>query len=112
MGMLEAQVLNYLWEAARALTPREVLEGIDRDLAYTTVLTILTRLWKKGMAEREQDGRVFRYRPKLDEADYVATAMHRELDRAHDPAAVLSRFVGTLPKRDLGLLRKLLEEGQ
>jgi BlaI family transcriptional regulator, penicillinase repressor len=111
MGALEAQVLNQLWEAGRPLTPREVLASIDPELAYTTVLTILTRLWKKGLAERAPDGRVYRYRPKLDEAEYVATAMQRELDRAHDQTAVLSRFVDRLPKRDLRLLRKLLDEG-
>jgi predicted transcriptional regulator len=108
MGALESQVLAYLWEGQRPLTPRQVLDGIDLDLAYTTVLTILTRLWKKGLAEREQHGRVYAYRPKVDEADYVASAMRRELDRARDQAAVLSRFVGKLPKKDVRLLRELL----
>jgi predicted transcriptional regulator len=111
MGALEAQILTYLWAADRPLTPREVLDGIDLDLAYTTVLTILTRLWKKGLADREQHGRVFAYRPKIAEADYVAGAMHRELDRARDQAAVLASFVGKLPKKDVRLLRELLEDG-
>jgi predicted transcriptional regulator len=112
MGALENQVLSCLWEADRPLTPREVLDRLDLDLAYTTVLTILTRLWKKGLTEREQLGRVFLYRPKLDEADYVATAMRRELERARDQGAVLSRFVGKLPKKDLRLLRDLLDDGR
>src|SRR5215207_8334468 len=98
MGALEGQVLEYLWQAGRPLTAREVLDGINLDLAYTTVLTILTRLWKKGLTERERRGRVFLYQPKLDEADYLAGAMHRELERARDQAAVLSRFVGALPR--------------
>jgi predicted transcriptional regulator len=112
MGALEAQVLDSLWAAGQPLTPRQVLEGIDSDLAYTTVLTILTRLWKKGLADREQRGRVFVYQPKLDEADYVAGAMQRELHRARDQEAVLSRFVGTLSKKDVRLLRQLLKDGQ
>jgi BlaI family transcriptional regulator, penicillinase repressor len=111
MGSLENRVLTCLWEADGPLTPREVLDVLDLDLAYSTVLTILTRLWKKGLTERERRGRVFLYRPRLDEADYVATAMRRELDRARDQAAVLSRFVGTLPKKDLRLLRELLDPG-
>jgi predicted transcriptional regulator len=112
MGALESQVLTYLWQSTCPLTPREVLDGIELDLAYTTVLTILTRLWKKGLADREQHGRVFLYRAKLDEADYLATAMQRELDRARDQAAVLSRFVGKLPNKDVRLLRELLGDGQ
>jgi len=111
MGALENQVLDYLWHTSRPLTPREVRDGIGLDLAYSTVLTILTRLWKKDLAEREQRGRAFLYRPKVDEADYVAGAMRRELARARDQAAVLSRFVGTLPQRDLRVLRELLDDG-
>ena len=112
MGALESQVLTYLWQAERPVTPREVLDGTSPDLAYSTVLTILTRLWKKGLAEREQRGRTYLYRPRLDEADYVAAAMERELHRARDQAAVLSRFVDKLPKKDVRLLRELLEDGQ
>jgi predicted transcriptional regulator len=112
MGALENQVLKYLWTSGRPVAPREVREGLDLNLAYTTVLTILRRLWQKGLAEREQRGRVYLYRPKLDEADYVAGAMRRQMERAGDHSAVLSRFVGTLSEQELHVLRDLLDDGQ
>jgi len=110
MGSLETSVLTYLWQAEKPLSAREVLEGIGLDVAYTTVLTILTRLRQKGLVEREQRGRLFLYRAKQDEADYLAGAMRRQLDRAQDQAAVLSRFVDALPPDELELLRGLLDD--
>ena len=58
LGELERSVMNVLWDAAAPLTVREVLDGLgDRDLAYTTVMTVLDRLGSKEMVRRERDGR-------------------------------------------------------
>ena len=62
-GELEARVMDVLWEHGAAMTPRDVHEVITtsrRQLAYTTVMTILVRLWEKGMLEREPRGRAIR----------------------------------------------------
>ena len=56
-GALEADVLGVLWASERALTPGEVKAVLGSDLAYTTVMTVLTRLWKKGLANRTANGR-------------------------------------------------------
>jgi predicted transcriptional regulator len=108
-GALEAQVLAFLWKTPTAVTPGEVLAGTGLDLAYTTVMTILTRLWKKGLVDRERDGRAYAYRPRLEEPDYVARSMQEVLGQASDRAAVLSRFVDDLPRKDARALRRLLD---
>ena len=62
LGDLERRVMEELWGARRPLTVREVHTAIatERVIAYTTVMTVLDRLAKKGLADREQDGRAFR----------------------------------------------------
>ena len=63
LGDLEQAVMDVLWSTDSGLTVREVLAGLTgRDLAYTTVMTVLTRLTDKGVLHREQDGRAWRYR--------------------------------------------------
>lgn len=109
MGSLETEVLAALWAAERPLTPGEVHDTVGDDLAYTTVMTILTRLWKKGLLERERVGRAYVYAPKVSEADLAASRMHEHLARAGDREAALSRFVGALSRRDEAVLRKILD---
>jgi predicted transcriptional regulator len=111
MGALEAEVLGVLWDQDRPLTPGEVAEALHTDLAYTTVMTILARLWKKGLAERHRQGRAFAYTAVLSEADLAAKRMHDTLDRTTDQAAVLSRFVEGLSPAEVRRLRKLLNDG-
>ncbi len=112
MGALEAEVLGVLWDRGRAVTPGEAAEAVGGDLAYTTIMTILARLWKKGLVERERVGRAYAYRPVLSEADLAAHKMHDTLGRTSDQAAVLSRFVNGLSRQDVRRLRKLLDEGK
>jgi predicted transcriptional regulator len=110
VGALETAVLECLWAASEPMTPREVLEQVDAALAYTTVVTILTRLADKGLVERERAGRAYRYRPKVSEADLVAGRMSAALAAAGDRAGTLSRFVQGLSKRETRTLRALLED--
>jgi predicted transcriptional regulator len=109
MGSLEADVLALLWARAEPATPAEVLDLLGTDLAYTTVLTILLRLWQKGLLERERVGRAYAYRPKVSEADYAAQHMEAALTRTRDRAAALNRFVDNLSERDAAVLRALLD---
>jgi predicted transcriptional regulator len=112
MGALEAEVLGVLWDHQTALTPAQVMAAIDGDLAYTTVMTILARLWKKGLVERERAGRAYAYRPVVTEADLAAQRMRATLDATTDQVAVLSRFVQGLSAKDARKLRRLLDQGQ
>ena len=58
-GALETDILGVLWAASGPLTPAEVNDRLDSGLAYTTVLTVLARLWTKGLLERTRQGRAY-----------------------------------------------------
>jgi predicted transcriptional regulator len=99
-GELEADVLAALWRADRALSPGEVREQVPGDLAYTTVMTILSRLHDKGVLDRERVGRAYHYTPSVDAAELAASRMRDLLDKGHDRDAVLTRFVRSLSSSD------------
>ncbi len=107
-GALESAVLAALWAAGRPLTPAQVRTGLDEDLAYTTVMTTLSRLHDKGVVHRERVGRAFAYQPVVDIAEAAATEMHALMRRTGDRSSVLARFVGTLDEDDERVLRTLL----
>lgn len=109
-GELESGVLAALWAVDRPLTARQVLERLPGDLAYTTVLTILSRLHDKGMLVRHPAGRGYAYAPVRDEASETAVRMHSLLERGSDREAVLTRFVSELSQEDEQLLHRLLGE--
>lgn len=111
MGALELAVLDKIWDEPGGLTPRGVLERLDGDLAYTTVMTIMNRLWNKGILEREKEGRAYRYRPLRTESEVIAAKMSEALSVARDREASLSQFVEDLAPGDEALLRSLLEKG-
>ncbi|MEU3603130.1 BlaI/MecI/CopY family transcriptional regulator [Streptomyces sp. NPDC006798] len=108
-GELEAEVLGALREAPGPASTAWVQERLGGALAYTTVITILTRLLAKGAVTREKSGRSFRWTPAADEAGLAALRMRRVLDGESDREAVLARFVTGLEPGDERLLRALLE---
>lgn len=110
MGSLESEVMEHLWAASTPLTPGMVQDALSSELAYTTVMTILTRLWKKELVTRTQEGRAFAYSPAISEADFLAKRMRDELAKTKDRAAVLSRFVDQLPRREAKSLRAILAD--
>ncbi|MCO5972546.1 BlaI/MecI/CopY family transcriptional regulator [Actinoallomurus soli] len=107
-GMLEDAVLAALWNGGRPMSPGDVQAVLPGDPAYTTVMTTLARLHRKGLATRTRAGRGFVYSPNVDEAAHTATAMHDLLSRRSDRAAVLARFVSELTPEDEVLLQRLL----
>jgi predicted transcriptional regulator len=108
MGSLEADVLRYLWSCDTAVTPAEVCDGLETDLAYTTIMTILTRLWEKDLVDRTRTGRAYAYRPTLTESEYAARRMSAVLEATDDREGALSTFIGSLSKREARLLRRLV----
>jgi predicted transcriptional regulator len=110
-GELEAAVLAVLQAAGSPLSPAEVRDRLGGDLAYTTVVTILSRLHDKGVLDRRKAGRSFRYAPADDQAGLAARRMTRMLDAEPDREGVLARFVSALSGADEDLLRRVLGEG-
>jgi predicted transcriptional regulator len=107
-GELEAAVLAVLQDAGSPLSPAGVLGRLGGGLAYTTVVTILTRLHGKGTLSRHKDGRSFRYAPADDPAGLAARRLARMLDAEPDREGVLARFVSGLSGTDEDLLRRVL----
>jgi len=106
------QVLSALRAADGPATAGWVQERLGGDLAYTTVITILTRLLAKGAVTRERVGRSFVWTPVSDEAGLAAHRMRRLLDGESDREAVLASFVTSLEPDDERLLRELLGQAE
>ena len=101
--------MTALHAADQALTPAEVQRIVGGDLAYTTVLTILSRLHSKGLAARVPVGRGFAYSPAEGEASAVARQMHALLASGRDRAAVLAQFFDGLEPEEEQMLARLLD---
>lgn len=112
MGQLEAEILAILWSEGGWMTPRSVLERLDSDppVVYSTAMTILRRLWKKGTLDRRRVGKAYEYRPLKDEGEQTADRMAEVLSAASDPDAALVHFLGTLDARHRRHLRSILDE--
>lgn len=111
-GSLESAVLGFLRQAAAPRTAGEVRAWVNRegndDLAYTTVVTVLSRLHEKGLLDRVKVGRSFAYRAVSDESRLTARRLRGLLDRDPDREAVLTHFVGELSPEDAAMLRRLV----
>lgn len=113
-GELENQVLDVVWSAPGAVTPRQVHDALSttRELAYTTVMTILVRLCKKGLLEREPAGRAFAYRPRVSREQRAAARMNDALTSARDSSLALAHFVESLPPDQVDELRTVLRRAR
>src|SRR6516225_1937780 len=102
--------MDVLWDAVEPLTVRQVgLRLTNRDLAHTTVMTVLDRLAKKGFARRERDGRAWRYRAAATREAYVTELMLNALDQTGDRRAALARFARSVSQTEAAALRRALE---
>jgi len=103
--------MEVLWKTDSALTVRQVSTGLDeRNLAHTTVMTVLDRLSKKGFARRERDGRAWRYRPAATREAYVTELMLTALDQTGDRVAALARFAQSVSGPEAEVLRDALAD--
>ena len=103
--------MDLLWDADAPLTGREVLDLLTptRDLAYTTVATILDRLARKHVVARERHGRAFTYAPRVGRDELTVTLMHEVLASAgEDRTAALVHFAETASVDDAQALRDAL----
>jgi Predicted transcriptional regulator len=111
LGELERSIMDILWASRAPLTAREVGRLIaDRDLAPTTIMTVLDRLNRKGFLERIRDGRAWRYAPARSRDDYVTALMLEALDLTGDRTAALTRFAQAVSEPEAEILRRALTE--
>ena len=111
LGQLEAVVMAELWAADEPLPVRAVLERLQtgRELAYTTVMTVLENLRRKGLVERIKAGRAYDYRPLLSREEHTATLMQEVLAGGADRRVTLLRFAEQIPPAELASLRAALD---
>ncbi len=109
-GDLEAVVMDRLWECDGATTVREVFEDLlrDREIAYTTVMSTMDNLHRKGWLSRERDGKAYRYWPSMTREQYGAALMREALDAGGRSDRVLAHFLEQISAEDSAALRKVL----
>ena len=103
--------MDEVWSAAAPVRVRDVLEGINRDrnLAYTTVQTVMDVLYRKGWLTRVKDGRVNLYAASATREDYVAGLVGEALSTTDDRAAAMLRFVEGMDPSEVRQLQRALD---
>jgi predicted transcriptional regulator len=98
LGELEARVMRKIWDRGRPVTVRDILSDLERErpIAYTTVMTVMDNLRKKGWLRRQASGRAYQYEPLVSAEQYGAGLMRQALDASNDRAAVLMHFIEDL----------------
>ncbi|WP_449406872.1 BlaI/MecI/CopY family transcriptional regulator [Microbacterium maritypicum] len=111
LGELEKLVMDRVWSWDHPVAVREVLEGLrdERSLAYTTVMTVMDNLHRKGMLTRQKDGRAYVYRPVMTREQHSAAFMGEVLAGTVDRTATLLHFVEQMPPDEAARLRAALD---
>jgi predicted transcriptional regulator len=114
LGPLEIDVMEVLWASGES-SVRDVVQKLDRNLAYTTIMTTLDRLFKKGMLDRHKSERAFLYAPRLSSQEWErqrAGDLVADLLAGSQPARelLLSSFVDAVGQHDAMLLDALEEK--
>jgi predicted transcriptional regulator len=109
-GQLEAQIMDRVWAAHGPVTVRMVFEDIaaDRQIAYTTVLTVFDKLHRKGWLTRELVDRAYLYTVVRSRETYSADLMREALSESHDSTGTLVAFLDQLTVAEARHLRAAL----
>jgi predicted transcriptional regulator len=115
LGDLERAVMDHLWGTDQPQTVRQVHQALcaDRDLAYTTVMTVLQRLARKNLVAQIRDDRAHRYAPTHGRDELVAGLMVDALSQAAnsgDREAALMHFVERVGAGEADALRRALAD--
>lgn len=110
LGDLEADVMQIIWQEEKS-TVRDVYEKLrlQREIAYTTVMTIMSRLAEKKLLEKEQVGNAYVYKPTVSEQEFARKVVSEVLDGLLEEFAepAISHFVDRLSNEDEQKIAKL-----
>jgi predicted transcriptional regulator len=108
LGELEAQVMQRIWARGDAVTVRDIVGDLQRDrpIAYTTVMTVMDNLRKKGWLRRRAHGRAYHYEPTVSGEEHSAGVMQHALATAGDRAAALTHFIEELSAEEADALEE------
>ncbi|MEZ0362608.1 BlaI/MecI/CopY family transcriptional regulator [Mycobacterium sp. pUA109] len=109
-GDLEAVVMDRLWRRGAVTTVREVFDDLagERQIAYTTVMSTMDNLHRKGWLQRERAGKAFRYWPTMSREEHSAALMRDALDAGGDSDLVLTHFLNQLDEQESTRVRAAL----
>ena len=109
LGPLERSVMDQIWTRDEDVTVRDLVDapGI-RGLAYTTVMTVLDRLWQKGYVARRRVGRAYSYRARTTREQYLSMLVGQVFAASDDRRSVLLGFASKIDDQDLTELRKMI----
>ncbi len=109
-GELEAVVMDRVWDHDGPVTVRDLFDKLReaRPIAYTTVMSTMDNLHRKGWLARERDGKAYRYTAVASREEYSARLMREALAEAGDAEAVLSHFVASMDGDQAEALRAVL----
>lgn len=103
-------MLELLWMQARAATVRSIRTALPQ-LAYTTILTTLERLYRKGLLLRQRNGRAFTYEPRCTRDELLSELISAHIDdllaASQESSAILSTLVQAVGRADAALLDEL-----
>jgi predicted transcriptional regulator len=109
-GDLEAVVMARVWGHDGPVTVRELVDSLqrEREIAYTTVMTTMDNLHRKGWLTRAKEGKAYRYTATASREEYSARLMREALDGGGDTRAVLSHFVAQMDGEESEMLRAVV----
>ena len=111
-GELEAVIMHRVWAYGRPVTVRELFDELsaERAIAYTTVMSTMDNLHRKGWLDRVREGKAYRYTPTASREEYSARLMREALLDGGDAEAVLSHFVAEIDSGESEALRSVLRK--
>ena len=111
-GDLEAVIMDRVWEHAAPVTVRELFDELatERTIAYTTVMSTMDNLHRKGWLDRAKEGKAYRYTATASREEYSARLMREALAGGGDAEAVLSHFVAQIGSGESEALRSVLRK--
>jgi predicted transcriptional regulator len=110
LGPLEERILELLWRSGGERCVRDVQHDLQGGLAYTTVMTTLDRLFKKGLLARKRDGQAYLYATRVSREAFAAGLVKRALERilgVGSATPLLASFVDAVSDHDRELLPEL-----
>jgi predicted transcriptional regulator len=109
-GDLEAVIMQLVWDHGQAVTVRDLFDEMrqERAIAYTTVMSTMDNLHRKGWLERIKDGKAYRYTPTASREEYSARLMTEALAGGGDTEAVLSHFVAQMDGAESEVLQEVV----
>jgi predicted transcriptional regulator len=109
-GDLEAVIMHRVWDHGGPVTVRELFDELqqERVIAYTTVMTTMDNLHRKGWLARVKEGKAYRYTATASREEYSARLMREALDDGGDTQVVLSHFVAQMDGEESEVLRAVV----